>query len=94
MNMALFEVSKGTCRCFDEWGKDGKQGGMLHPVLDELLADAQFLDQITILVDIVLLHVFEHAAALADEHEQTAAGMVILRIHLQVFGQFTDPFGQ
>ena len=57
-----------------------------------LLANAEFLDYVLITLGIVVLEVVEQAATLADHHQETAAGGVILRMCLKVVGQFTDPF--
>jgi hypothetical protein len=42
-------------------------------------------------LDVAVLHVVEHAAATADEHEQATTAVVVLRVRLQVGGQVTDP---
>jgi len=38
-----------------------------------------------------VLQVIQQAAALADHHQQTAAGAMILHIALQMLGQMVDP---
>ena len=59
-----------------------------------LLANAEFLDYVLVTLGIVVLEVVEQAATLADHHQETAAGGVILRVCLKVVRQFTDPFAK
>jgi len=59
-----------------------------------LLANAEFLDNVLITLGIVVLEVVEQAATLADHHQETAAGGVILLVCLKMVRQFTDPFAK
>ena len=59
-----------------------------------LLANAEFLDYVLITLGIVVLEVIEQATTLADHHQETAAGGVILLVRLEVFRQFADPFAK
>ena len=59
-----------------------------------LLANAEFLDYVLITLGIVVLEVIEQAATLADHHQETAAGGVILLVRFEVVRQFTDPFAE
>ena len=57
-----------------------------------LLADAEFLDYVLVALGIVVLEVVEQAATLADHHQETAAGGVILLVRLKMIRQLTDSF--
>jgi hypothetical protein len=58
--------------------------------LRTLLADAERLDDGPVTIDVLGLQVVEETPALADQHEQATAGMVILRVELEVLGQIGD----
>ena len=55
-----------------------------------LLAQAELADQRAVALEVVLLQVVQQAAALADEHEQPAARVVILLVLAQVLGEIVD----
>jgi hypothetical protein len=59
-----------------------------------LLANAEFLDYVLVALGIVSLEVIEQAATLADHHQETAAGGVILLVCLEMIRQFADPFAE
>src|SRR5579862_5654772 len=59
-----------------------------------LLADAQLADDVPVAVRIVRLEVIEQAAALAYEHQKTAAGRMVLRVGLEVLGQLANALAQ
>src|SRR4029079_14631557 len=58
----------------------------------DLLTDAERLDHGAIAVDVLGLEIVQEATALADQHEQAATRMVILRVHLEVLGEIRNPF--
>ena len=60
----------------------------------DVVADAELLDELTVLVDVVLLDVGEETTTLTDEHEQTAAGVEVLLVGLHVLGELLDALGQ
>src|SRR5713226_9744023 len=64
----------------------------VNPV--NLFADVQSLDQIRVSLSILHLQVIQQAAAAADQHEEAAARMVVLRVCLEVFGQVVDAFAE
>ena len=68
--------------------------GAAPPLSLKLLTDTQLLDQLTVAVYVLLLQVCQHAAALTYHLQQAAAGMVVLRMLLQVLGQLLDARGQ
>ena len=70
----------------------GKCGEWAAQVL--LLANAEFLDYVLVALGIVVLQVVEQAASLADHHQETAAGGVILIVCLEMVRQLTDPFAK
>ena len=57
-----------------------------------LLSDTQLLNQGAIAINIFLLQILQQAAALADQLEQTAPGMMILGMGLEMFRKITDAF--
>lgn len=59
-----------------------------------LLADAQFSDDVAVAVRIVRLEVVEQAAALAYQHQQTAARSMIFRVGFEVLGELADALAQ
>ena len=68
-----------------------REGGPTNrPPLACLLAQTQLLDDGAVAVDVPLLQVAEELAALADHLLQTPAGVVVLRVRLQVGGQLPD----
>src|SRR5262245_34472608 len=58
----------------------------------DLLTDAERLDHGAIAVDVLGLEIVQEATALADQHEQAATRMVILRVHLEVLGEIRNTF--
>src|SRR5437773_5960177 len=64
------------------------------PLSAELPADAQLFDDRAIPLGVFLAQVVEQRAALADQHQQPAPRMMILRVLLEVLGQAVHPLGQ
>ena len=60
----------------------------------KLLSDAKLLDQRTILVKIRLLEIIQKASSLTDHLQKAAGAVVVLRVLLDVVGQFTDALRQ
>ena len=60
----------------------------------DVVADAQSLDELTVLDDVVLLDVGEKTTTAADEHEQATTGVEVLLVGLHVLGQLLDALGQ
>ena len=58
------------------------------------MAQAEVGDEGAVALDVSPLEVAQQAAALADHHQQPAAGMVILGMGLKMLGQVLDPVGQ
>lgn len=67
--------------------------GSKRPVT-RLLTDSKFLDDVFISIGIVRLQIVQQATPLADHHEQTPPGGVVLLVRLEVLGQITDPLTQ
>lgn len=65
----------------------------MHDLLD-VVADTKLGDELTVLVDVVLLDVGEKTTTLTDEHEQAAAGVEVLLVRLHVLGELADALGQ
>src|SRR5205085_6568862 len=64
------------------------------PVFDLLSPQAQFLDQCPIALQVVSLQVVQEPAPAADELQQPAPGVVVLRVRAQVLGELVDPRGE
>ena len=56
-----------------------------------LATQAEFSDQLPITLQIPLLKVVEEAASLADQLEQSAAGVMVFLVRPEVLGQLLDP---
>ena len=56
-----------------------------------LSAKAELGDQRPVALDVVATEIVEQATATSDEHEQATAGVVILRVDLEVLGEVVDP---
>jgi hypothetical protein len=67
--------------------------GSKRPVT-RLLTDSKFLDDVFVSISIVRLQIIQQATPLADHHEQTPPGGVVLLVRFEVFGQITDPLTQ
>ena len=59
-----------------------------------LLAQTQLRNQSTVTLDVNLLQVLHHAAALTDHQQQTTMRVVILRMVLQMRVEVIDAGGQ
>src|SRR5665213_1466696 len=57
-------------------------------------AQAQACDQRFIALDVLGLDVIEQAAALGHHLDHAAAGMIVLGVRLEVFGEIGDALGQ
>lgn len=66
----------------------------MHKSLLDVVANAELLDELTVLIDVVLLDVGEETTTLTDEHEQTTTGVEVLLVGLHVLGQLLDALGQ
>src|SRR5690606_11715567 len=51
-------------------------------------------DQRPVALEVGALEVAQHAAALADEHQQAAARVVVLAVLFEVAGELVDPLGE
>src|SRR5699024_3438202 len=60
----------------------------------ESAAQAAALDQRTVALDVDLLQVLEHAAALSEQAQEVTTRVVVLLVVLEVFGEAGDPAGQ
>ncbi len=59
-----------------------------------LLPDAEPSDYFPVACDVFLLEIIQEPPALADHFQQTAAGMVVLLVGLEVLLQVLDPLAQ
>src|SRR6478752_10500073 len=59
-----------------------------------LAAEAELGDQGAVALEVGALEVTEQAAALADQHQQAAARVVVLAVLTQVLGELVDALGE
>src|SRR2546423_7885415 len=55
-----------------------------------LFSDAEFIDDRAVTLDVGLLQIVEKAATAADELEQSAAAVMVLRVRLEMLGEVGD----
>ena len=60
----------------------------------DVVANTELLDEFAVFEDVAVLDVDEQATTLTNEHEQTAARMVILGVLFEVLGEVADALGQ
>lgn len=60
----------------------------------DVVADTELLDEFAVFEDVAVLDVDEQATTLTNEHEQTAARVVILGVLFEVLGEVTDALGE
>ena len=60
----------------------------------KLLTDAESFDNRTVSFNVVLEKVVKELSSLTDHLLHTSAGVVVLRISLEVLGELGDPFGE
>ena len=65
-------------------------GGQPRPRI-KLMTQFELLGNGLVAADVLALEILEQAAALADHHQQSAAGAVVFLVSLQMFGQMIDP---
>ena len=56
----------------------------------DVVANTELLDEFAVFEDVAVLDVDEQATTLTNEHEQTAARMVILGVLFEVLGEVAD----
>jgi hypothetical protein len=71
-----------------------KKSGIGDPLVKNLLADAEFLNNGFVALGIVSLQIIQQATALADQHEQAASGGMVLFVRLEMLRQLTDALAQ
>ena len=59
-----------------------------------LATDAELLDDSTVALDVYLLEIVEHTAALTDDHLERALRAVVLTVGLEVLRQVSDAEGE
>ena len=59
-----------------------------------LLSDAELSDDSSVTLDVLLLQVSEHVAALTNHLQQATTGMVVVLVLLQMLGELLDALGQ
>ena len=88
-------------RCALEINLGVKQAGRLCkfaqccPIISEkLLTDTQLCNNCAVAFDILLLQVIEKVSSVSDHLQQTASGVVILLVNLDVLGKLVYPLGE
>jgi hypothetical protein len=64
------------------------------PLLRELLADSDLLDNRFVALGVVGFEVVEQAATPADHHEKAAARAVVFLVQFEVFRQLANPLAE
>src|SRR5215469_13890451 len=75
-------------------GRSGLEAFGLSKLRRRLASKAEALDQGLVAARVIPPEVIEEPSALAHDLEQAAAGMMILLVDLEVFGEFVDAFGE
>ncbi len=60
----------------------------------KLLADAQLRDDGLVALGVVLLQIVQQTTPLADHHQKTAAGRMVLLVRAEMICELPDPFTQ
>lgn len=60
----------------------------------DVVADTELLDEFAVFEDVAVLDVDEQATTLTNEHEQTAARVVILGVLFEVLGEVADALSE
>ena len=63
-------------------------------LLKQLLADTEASDDGTVALDVGFDEIIEQTLSLTDHFEQTASGMVVVLVGLQVLGEVVDSLGE
>src|SRR5829696_2661275 len=61
---------------------------------EPLFADAEALDQVRVAVGVLALQVIQQAAALADQFQEAAPGVVVFRVGLEMLGEIADALAE
>jgi hypothetical protein len=61
---------------------------------NSLSAESQRFDDGPVALNVVVFNVVEQTSPTADQHEQSAAGVVVLGVDLQMLGEILDAMGQ
>src|SRR3990167_8562178 len=72
----------------------GRTGAARRAPRQTLLADAQPLNERRVALGILALDVIEQAAALADQLQQAAPRVVVLRVGLEMLREVIDPLAE
>ena len=88
IDLSVCNIKKGFNA---QWGCFAKTK---QPRVCELLSDAELCDAGSVTLDVLLGEVVEQVAALTDHFEKAAAGMVVLLVDLEVFGELVDALGE
>ncbi len=59
-----------------------------------LFADSQLLDNGLVPLGVIFLQIVQQATTLADHHQKTSAGSVILLVRTEMFRKLPNPFAQ
>ena len=62
--------------------------------LDELLTQAQPRDDLSVPIDVFVLHIFQQRRAVSNHLQQPSSRGVVLFVHFEVSSQLIDPTGE
>src|SRR5688572_23189134 len=75
-------------------GFDSVESRLPNPEPRWLLANAEASNQLGVPIGVLALEIIQQAPPLADQLQQPAARMVILRVYLEVLGEVIDPVAE
>src|SRR5687768_13191854 len=75
-------------------GFDSVESRLPNPEPRWLLANAEASNQLGVPIGVLALEIIQQAPPLADQLQQPAARMVILRVYLEVLGEVVDPVAE
>ena len=82
-------VCPGLCRDIAKRKRPAEAGRMIGS-----LAKTELRDECGVALVIFLADVIQQGAALVDHHQEPAAGMIVLRVRLEVGGEIVDSLGE
>ena len=66
----------------------------IDPHADYLSSQVQLLDHFVVFSDVLSLEIIQKLSSSGDHLQQTAPGMIVLFVNLEMFGEFVDALRQ